>query len=84
VAATDKLGMRCSGRLTVRPCPPEYNSGRTFEIGAAVDAWWCDGWWEGVITAVNGSGDGILQVYIPGRIHIFLFNYCDIVRWLME
>ncbi|KAK7332420.1 hypothetical protein VNO80_29172 [Phaseolus coccineus] len=67
VAATDKLGMRCSGRLTVRPCPPEYNSGRTFEIGAAVDAWWCDGWWEGVVTAVNVSGDGILQVYTPGE-----------------
>ncbi|WVY94161.1 hypothetical protein V8G54_033249 [Vigna mungo] len=67
VAAPDKLGMRCSGRLTVRPYPPEYNSGRTFEIGAAVDAWWCDGWWEGVITAVNVSGDGILQVYTPGE-----------------
>ncbi|XP_052734963.1 uncharacterized protein LOC108343137 isoform X2 [Vigna angularis] len=67
VAAPDKLGMRCLGRLTVRPCPPEYNSSRTFEIGAAVDAWSCDGWWEGVITAVNVSGDGILQVYTPGE-----------------
>ncbi|KAG4956344.1 hypothetical protein JHK82_042050 [Glycine max] len=67
VAAPGKLGMRCSGRLTVRPCPPEYNTGHTFEIGAPVDAWWCDGWWEGVITAVNVSGDGILQVYTPGE-----------------
>lgn len=68
MAAPDKLGMRCSGRLTVRPSPPEYTAGDTFEVGAAVDAWWCDGWWEGVITAVNPSGDGKLQVYCPGRV----------------
>ncbi|KAH1040962.1 hypothetical protein AAZX31_09G012400 [Glycine max] len=67
VAAPDKLGMRSSGRLTVRLCPPEYNTGHTFEIGAPVDAWWCDGWWEGVVTAVNVCGDGVLQVYTPGE-----------------
>ncbi|TKY72254.1 hypothetical protein E2542_SST00993 [Spatholobus suberectus] len=67
VAAPDKLGMRCSGRLTVRPRPPESTTGHSLEIGAAVDAWWCDGWWEGVITAVNVSGDGILQVFSPGE-----------------
>lgn len=68
MAAPDKLGMRCSGRLTVRPRPAEFAKGHTFEIGAPVDAWGGDGWWEGVITAVNGCGDGILQVYCPGRI----------------
>lgn len=67
VAAPDKLGMRCSGRLTVRPHPPEYTTGHSFEIGAPVDAWWCDGWWEGVITAVNVNGDGTLQVFSPGE-----------------
>lgn len=67
VAAPDKLGMRCSGRSTVRPHPPDYTTGHSFEIGAPVDAWWCDGWWEGVITAVNVSGDGTLQVFSPGE-----------------
>ncbi|XP_019440001.1 PREDICTED: uncharacterized protein LOC109345457 [Lupinus angustifolius] len=67
VAAPDKLGMRCSGRLAVRPCPPENTTDDTFEIGAAVDAWWSDGWWEGVVTAVNFCGVGILQVYSPGE-----------------
>lgn len=66
-AAPDKLGMRCSGRLTVRPRPPEDTTDHTFEIGAPVDAWWSDGWWEGVVTAVNFSGDGTLQVYSPGE-----------------
>ncbi|KAK7245975.1 hypothetical protein RIF29_40831 [Crotalaria pallida] len=67
VANPDKLGMRCSGRLTVRPCPPKDTTDHTIEIGAAVDVWWCDGWWEGVITAVNYCGTGALQVYSPGE-----------------
>ncbi|KAI4296031.1 hypothetical protein L6164_036021 [Bauhinia variegata] len=68
VAAPDKLGTRCSGRLTVRPCPPDDDTtDRTFEVGAPVDAWWSDGWWEGVVTSVNDSGDGTLQIYLPGE-----------------
>lgn len=68
MAAPDKLGMRCSGRLTIRPRPPEFTKSHTFEIGAAVDAWCGDGWWESVITAVDVSGGGTLQVYSPGKI----------------
>ena len=67
VSAPDKLGMRCSGRLTVRPCPPNDTADHTFEIGAPVDAWWSDGWWEGVITAVDVCGVGTMQIYTPGR-----------------
>nr|DAD20248.1 TPA_asm: hypothetical protein HUJ06_021711 [Nelumbo nucifera] len=67
LAAPDKLGMRCSGRLTVRPCPPlKESTDGSFEIGAPVDAWWSDGWWEGVVTGVD-DGDGSLQVYFPGE-----------------
>ncbi|PHT30931.1 hypothetical protein CQW23_27268 [Capsicum baccatum] len=43
VADSDKLGMRCTGRLTIRPRPPEDFSDCSFEVGAAVDAWWSDG-----------------------------------------
>lgn len=66
VAAPDKLGMRCSGRLMIRPCRPNDPTESTFEVGVPVDAWWCDGWWEGVVTGVNISGNDILQVYFPG------------------
>ncbi|KAJ4980904.1 hypothetical protein NE237_031741 [Protea cynaroides] len=66
LAAPDKLGMRCSGRLTIRPCPPEYPMDIPFEIGVPVDAWWSDGWWEGVVTGVNCT-DNSLQVYFPGE-----------------
>ncbi|XP_054796068.1 uncharacterized protein LOC129301536 [Prosopis cineraria] len=67
VASPDKLGIRCTGRFTVRPHPPEDTADRTFEIGIPVDAWLGDGWWEGVITAVNVCGVDTLQVYSPGE-----------------
>ncbi|KAJ7946423.1 putative Agenet domain-containing protein / bromo-adjacent domain-containing protein [Quillaja saponaria] len=67
VAAPDKLGMRCSGRLTVRPHPPKDSTDCTYETGAPVDAWWSDGWWEGVVTGIDVSGNSALQVYFPGE-----------------
>ncbi|XP_011095931.1 uncharacterized protein LOC105175245 [Sesamum indicum] len=67
VAAPDKLGMRCAGRLTVRPWPHWDSSDARFEVGAAVDAWWCDGWWEGVVIGCDTSTRSNLQVYFPGE-----------------
>lgn len=67
MAAPDKLGIRCSGRLRTRPCPPKDSTDFTFEVGALVDAWWCDGWWEGVVTGVEISGTDALHVYLPGK-----------------
>ncbi|KAG8636966.1 hypothetical protein MANES_15G061700v8 [Manihot esculenta] len=68
LAVLDKLGMRCPGRPTIRPSPP-LNEQRdlAFEVGSAVDAWWSDGWWEGVVTGTSSSSDDILQVYFPGE-----------------
>ncbi|CAN1859858.1 Protein AGENET DOMAIN (AGD)-CONTAINING P1 [Linum perenne] len=63
-AAPDKLGIRCAGRQRVRPFPPKDLGKSTFEVGAPVDAWWCDGWWEGVVSA---AGKECLQVYLPGE-----------------
>ncbi|KAK9268252.1 hypothetical protein L1049_010695 [Liquidambar formosana] len=67
VAAPDKLSMRCPGRLTIRPRPSEDSRCCSFKVGAPVDAWWCDGWWEGVVTQVDISGKDSLQVYFPGE-----------------
>ncbi|XP_022716759.1 uncharacterized protein LOC111275597 isoform X2 [Durio zibethinus] len=71
LATRDKLGIRCSGRSTVRPAPPSSQTVLAVEVGAAVDAWWSDGWWEGVVTGANSSGDDNLQVYFPGE-NLFL------------
>ncbi|KAJ4725263.1 putative Agenet domain-containing protein / bromo-adjacent domain-containing protein [Melia azedarach] len=67
VAMPDKLGMRCSGRPTIRPAPPCDQEDRSFDIGTAVDAWWSDGWWEGVVIGVDSSSTDNLQVYLPGE-----------------
>ncbi|GLT80217.1 hypothetical protein SLA2020_516690 [Shorea laevis] len=67
VAAPDKLGMRSPGRLTIRPCPPKDSRECKFEVGAPIDVWWSDGWWEGVVTGVGISNDDDMQVYLPGE-----------------
>ncbi|XP_038691523.1 uncharacterized protein LOC119989856 [Tripterygium wilfordii] len=66
-AAPDKLGMRCPGRLRIRPQSPKDSSNCVFEIGAAVDAWWNDGWWEGVVTRTDIYKNDNLQIYLPGE-----------------
>lgn len=68
LAVPDKLGMRCLGRPTVRPEPSSNQMNVAFKVGTPVDAWWSDGWWEGVITEGKNSGDGPLQVYFPGML----------------
>lgn len=63
----DKLGIRRSGRPTIRPVPDKEQTDLALEVGAVVDAWWSDGWWEGVVTGVEDCGDGV-QVFIPGML----------------
>ncbi|CAL1384723.1 unnamed protein product [Linum trigynum] len=66
LAGADKLGMRRLGRLTIRPAPSDKETNLTLEVGSAVDAWWSDGWWEGVVTSVNNTSNDV-QVYFPGE-----------------
>lgn len=76
MAASDKLGMRLSGRFTIRPFP-ECNympEDAALQIGTAVDAWWNDGWWEGVVIGIECCGDDNIQVYVPGmNLHVTIF-----------
>lgn len=39
-----------------------------------MDAWWSDGWWEGVITGVEISGPHTVQVYFPGKFYYFAIS----------
>ncbi|XP_068310556.1 uncharacterized protein [Pyrus communis] len=66
LALPDKLGIRHLGRPMVRPAPPKEQMGLALEVGVAVDAWWSDGWWEGIIAEVGSCGD-TFQVFIPGE-----------------
>ncbi|KAH9302626.1 hypothetical protein KI387_014209 [Taxus chinensis] len=76
IALPDKLGMRLAGRPTIRPCPPENKLG-IFEVGTAVDAWWNDGWWEGVVVMVKDLSDEF-QVFFPGENVSSIFKKCDL------
>lgn len=67
MAAPDKLGVRCVGRLTIRPQPCVDSSDTTFVLGAAVDVWWYNGWWEGVVLGCEALTNTNLQVYFPGE-----------------
>lgn len=67
VAKADKLGMRHAGRPTVRPAYPDNEPSPTFGVGDPADAWWSDGWWEGVISDTSDGENGIYQIYIPGE-----------------
>ncbi|KAL5737377.1 hypothetical protein ACOSP7_030138 [Xanthoceras sorbifolium] len=67
VAMPDKLGMRCSGRPTIRPGPANDQVDHSLDVGTAVDAWWSDGWWEGVLIGVDSSSDDYLLVFLPGE-----------------
>ncbi|KGN44066.1 uncharacterized protein LOC101209069 [Cucumis sativus] len=66
VALPDKLGMRHPHRLITRPAPQEQIE-LTLDLGVAVDAWWSDGWWEGVVAGVDDSGKDDVDVYFPGE-----------------
>ncbi|GAB2224738.1 hypothetical protein Drorol1_Dr00005508 [Drosera rotundifolia] len=65
VATPDSLGIRSAGRLIVRPLPPGDFADCKIAVGEAVDVWWSDGWWEGLLTSVDDFAG--LQVYLPGE-----------------
>lgn len=71
VAMPDKVGMRYPGRPTIRPAVDysEIMTPRAFEIGSPVDAWWSDGWWEGVVAGT--TDDENLRICIPSE-NLFL------------
>ncbi|MFS7933952.1 putative BAH domain, Agenet-like domain, Agenet domain, plant type [Helianthus anomalus] len=66
VADPDKLGMRYLGRHTIRPWAPSC-SNACYSIGDAVDAWWCNAWWEGVVVATPILAIDTFCVYFPGE-----------------
>lgn len=59
--------MRSSERITIRPTP-QSNKGRVswvIGVGDAVDAWWHDGWWEGLV--IRKETEDKFLIYFPGR-----------------
>ncbi|CAM6064847.1 unnamed protein product [Sphagnum tenellum] len=75
LAGPDKLGVRIVGRTTVRPFPTPCTSA-DYYIGQAVDVWWNDGWWEGIVVSKEPGGN--VKVYFPGEGDISSFHSADL------
>lgn len=79
VAVPDESGLRICGRTTIRPPPPGSNKGRVswaFDVGSVVDAWWHDGWWEGIV--VQKESEDRIHVYFPGEKQELVFGRSDL------
>jgi hypothetical protein len=75
LALPDKLGLRCPGRLRIRPRPQQNTlvDDTALLPGSAVDVWQFSGWWEGIVVSADSSSSDSLQIYFPGA-----FSYCNI------
>ncbi|KAJ7943178.1 Bromo adjacent-like domain protein [Quillaja saponaria] len=78
VAAPDHLSLRMCGRTTVRPAPKSNKSKMTefVDTGAVVDAWWHDGWWEGIV--VRKEIEDKFHVYFPGEKQLSVFGFGEL------
>lgn len=77
VAAPDKFGIRIPGRLTIRPYPSEEETSSSIVVGTAVDAWWNDAWWEGVVVTIH-EPEAQVHVYFPGENERSVFKTTDL------
>uniref|UniRef100_A0A7N0TY86 BAH domain-containing protein n=1 Tax=Kalanchoe fedtschenkoi TaxID=63787 RepID=A0A7N0TY86_KALFE len=73
IAKTDPLGMRFVSRPTIRPAVHSSQQVRDLNVGDPIDAWWNDGWWEGVVTDSGSNENDLSRVYLPGEnLHLTL------------
>lgn len=78
VAMADEMGVRISGRRTIRPgqvCSKSRVSWAV-DVGAIVDVWWHDGWWEGIV--IRNETENRFHVYFPGEKRVSIFPRSDI------
>ncbi|CAH9147826.1 unnamed protein product, partial [Cuscuta epithymum] len=78
LAAPDKFGLRINGRTILRPSPLP-RKGRVswaFNVGASVDAWWNEGWWEGIV--VQKECEDRLHIYFPGEKQTQIFSHANL------
>lgn len=60
----------------IRPCPPEAVMVDCYGLNEEIDAFWNDGWWEGVIRKVLQGGR--YKVYFEGTDDEMVFDHCDL------
>ncbi|CAH1416885.1 unnamed protein product [Lactuca virosa] len=87
VGVDDEFGMRLSGRMTVRPSRMLKKSDVLVDVdvGCVVDAWWNDGWWEGIVVdkELEGKNGNRIHVYFPWEKKRLIFG-CKDLRYSQE
>ncbi|XP_020244355.1 uncharacterized protein LOC109822547 isoform X1 [Asparagus officinalis] len=77
IASPDKLGIRLHGRPVVRPYTSNSSKDSSnLDVGSIVDAWWHDGWWEGIV--IREEAEGKLRVYFLGERRDSTFGIGDL------
>ncbi|CAI9761986.1 unnamed protein product [Fraxinus pennsylvanica] len=78
LAVPDELGIRICGRTIIRPMPLSHGGklSNIVNVGSIVDAWWHDGWWEGIV--VKKESEDKLHVYFPGEKKEQIFGSGDL------
>ncbi|CAI9278614.1 unnamed protein product [Lactuca saligna] len=87
VGVDDEFGMRLSGRMTIRPKRLLKKSDVLVDVdvGCVVDAWWNDGWWEGIVVGkeLEGKNGNRIHVYFPWEKKRLIFG-CNDLRYSQE
>ncbi|XP_027360539.1 uncharacterized protein LOC113868819 isoform X2 [Abrus precatorius] len=78
IAVPDELGLRVHGRTKIRPArePNKCELSWVGDVGSIVDAWWHDGWWEGIV--VHKDSKASYHVYFPGEKVVSTFGPGDL------
>ncbi|KAE9589437.1 hypothetical protein Lal_00000097 [Lupinus albus] len=79
----DELSLRMYGRTRIRPASPspKFEMLLGVDVGSIVDAWWHDGWWEGII--IHRESEANYHVYFPGEKLVSVFDL-DNLRCSLE
>ncbi|MED6131984.1 hypothetical protein PIB30_015135 [Stylosanthes scabra] len=78
ILAHDDLRLRKYGRNKIRPVPPPHRFEKSVgvDVGSIVDAWWHDGWWEGIVVEIVSEAK--YRVYFPGEKTVSMFDLVNL------
>ncbi|KAK9106895.1 hypothetical protein Syun_022906 [Stephania yunnanensis] len=79
ITVPDELGIWNHCRATVRPEPSCCKGSVSLDLvdsGSIVDAWWNDGWWEGIVVRKESKDN--IHVYFPGEKKFSIFGCGDL------
>ncbi|CAI8595672.1 unnamed protein product [Vicia faba] len=76
IVVPDDLGLRLPERTKIRPQTNKRGMSFVADVGYIVDAWWHDGWWEGIVIQkeLDARYHAKYHVYFPGEKAVSIFG----------